>query len=351
MSRVNNTEKVHFDDAAYQGVLEPLSQEAQEVGHNQSKTSLGLHEVFNKDTLNSLDFVSQTMEMHAVTPSLWNRIISWFWKPETVSPPKTMESAATKNLPLPSIEPINLVPAIDPPEHMPADLEGAKFPGASKKTPLKNVVQSKDIEEILAQMSEQTLESVMFIVFKAMLELEKENAKSTETTFTKYIDYQKLQQNVLQEIKDVLMKDEKIAKRLETVQTYAAAAALLSGVAMAAVSFGLLAPVGGFIGATIGASAGSAFVAAATAVGTIGPPVTAGLTGLTLGSKAYFKRRMQEDQAKHEEFSYKDKYYNSRLDDMRARLWTISEADGAFKEHWIRALKRLDRMRKLVLKK
>lgn len=352
---VDTTEKVHFNEAAYRGINPHLTTFQGAEEDQLPPPGLPLHQVFNKDTLNGLaeDFAFQAMELDDVTPSLWSRITSWWEKPKTAPLTQVVvQPAEMEKSPLAaSMEPINSVPAIDPPDHIAEDLLEAELPPISKKTPLKSSLTSGEMSEALALMSQQTIEAVMFIIYKAQIELEKDNAYTTEGTFSKYLAYQKKQQEVLQEIKDVLVKDENVANKLATAQNITAAAAIISGVAAAAMSFGLLGPVGGFVGAALGQTAAGLFMGAATAIGTYGPAVTAGLTGLTLGSKAYFKRRTNEDKAKHEEFSFKDKYYNDRLEDMRTRLTDISQKDDVFKENWIRSLKRWNKLIQLLSKK
>jgi hypothetical protein len=326
---------------------EPLDKEKE-----LSDASLGLHQVFNQDTLNQVpqEILSQAVEMEALTPTLWSKILSWWKEPEKTPASQPLPSSSIDALEMINPKPINPVPALEPPDNIPADLQAAQFPSVSKQT-TKNLLTPSQITEGLALMNERTIESIMFILFKAQIELEKENANIAEGTFSKYLDFQKLQQKVLQEIKDILVKDEKVAEYFGKAQTLTMAAGFITGLAMAAMSFGLLGPVAGFIGTAAGPLAANTFMATATTIGTIGPAVTAGLTGLTWGSKMYFQMRFNEDKAKHEEYQYQEKYYDHRSDDSRERLMTIAEADSVFKECWIRLLKRSDKMRKIVLKK
>ncbi len=347
---VHPLEKVRLEEAPLQ--KETPSSDLLDQENKPLTTSLGLPQVFNQDHLNqaSQEILAQTIELEALTPSLWNKILSWWAEPEKTSSSKLLSAASSEKMEMANPEPISPVPTLEQPDHIPPDLQAGQFLPLQKK-PTKNLLTPSQITEGLALMSERTIESIMYVIFKAQIELEKESANIAEGTFAKYLAFQKLQQKVLQEIKDILAKDETVASYFGKAQTFMMAAGFLSGVTMAAMSFGLLGPTTGFIRALAGQMAADVFMATATAIGTIGPAVTAGLTGLTLASKTYFQMRFNEDKAKHEEYQHQEKYYDSRSDDSRERLMTIAEADGVFKECWIRLLKRCDKMRQIVLKK
>lgn len=324
MTQVRATEKIQLDEAAIQEMKAFSPQEGQEDKDSSSPTGLALHQIFNQDVLN--EWISQSVEVETFTPSLWQRILAWFKGTEKdstsqVSTNKTsLESTEIKS------EALSPVPVLDPPENIPEDLRDIKLPPVSKKDDFKTKLSSSEFEEALSLMSEQTIEAIMFIIFKTQIQVEKENANTAEKTFSKYLDFQKLQQKVLCEIKDALVKDEKIVQRFGTVQNIAS---YLAGVTAFAATFGLLGPFWGFL-------------ASGTA---------AGLTAVTLGVKAYFQNLMNEHGAQHEGYVHHNQYYNDRTDDSRNRLMAAAEADMVFRERWIHFLRRLDKMRKLIFKK
>lgn len=315
-----------------------------------SQTSHALHQVFNKETLESLttESTSQLIKSISKNPSLWQRFLNW-WK-EPVIKPKTNAKAPNKPDSKNSPKPIDQIPHLDKPDEIPDDLQNAKFPPSIKKnsnTPLG----SKEITDALSLMKEESLEAILFIIFKAQLEVEKETANVSEKTYTKYQHFQELQQKMLSEIKEVLANDEKVAKRLKTAQNVVAAASFISGIAAAAMSFGLLGPVGGFIGATLGSKVAAAFMSVATAIGKVGPALTAGLTALTMGSNSYFKRRYNLDLANHETYSHQDKHYSQLLEDWNQRLMSLGQTNKTSQEAPFRLMKRNRRMLKNIFKK
>jgi hypothetical protein len=184
-------------------------------------------------------------------------------------------------------------------------------------------------------MSDRTLEEVMFIIIKAQLELEKESAHVAEGTFSNYQDFRKLQDKILQDVKDALVKDQQVMNVLKNIQNAAFAASFVCGLVAATVSFGFVAPVG----------------IALTLTTVVAPTAAAGLTGLTTGSKAFYQRRLNEDKAKHAEINHQDEYYAGLINDTRERIVSIAESDNSFKERLIQLLKRLQRMCKLVSEK
>lgn len=345
MNSFLTTEKVHLEGSDFQE--EGVAPENQKDQHSFSNTGLPIYQVFEKDEL-----VKQTENMlvEEVSSSLWNKISSWWRSSEKNPNLPDPTSQPTERVIKEKLSPINLIPAIDPPENISLDLQG-KLSSILKKTASQPTLTPTDIARGLAVMSEHTIEAIMAVIFKTQIELEKENANIAEKTFSKYLDFQKMQQKVLQEIKEILEKDENVANHLQTAQKITLVASFISGIAMAAMSFGLLGHVGRFIGDTVGRQAAATFMFIASSLGTIGPSMSAGLTGLTMGTKSYFQSRTNEHKAKHEEYEYKDRYYNDCVENSRNRLVTTAETDSVFKEHWIRFLRRLDKMRKIVFKK
>lgn len=314
-------EKIHVDEAVNQNMEGFSLQEKQDFT---PPTGLALHQVFDRDILHEL--LSQSTEVETITPSLWQRIFAWFTKENKGSTLQKSESktiAGSKEIKPEAISPI---PVLDMPETHVNEIPSTKLPSISKKDDLKTRLTSSDIEEAFSLMSEQSIEAIMFIIFKLQIQLEKENANAAESTFSKYLDFQKHQQQILGEIKDALVNDEAIVKRFGTAQNIAV---YMAGIAAFAAGFGLLGPVWSFLSTA----------------------TTAGLTAVTLGGKAYFQRLMNDHQAKHEDYAHYDQYYNNRIDDSRNRLMGTAEADTIFKERWIQFLRRSDKMRKLVFKK
>ena len=233
-----------------------------------------------------------------------------------------------------------MLPELDAPDRMPPDLEAAVFPPVAKSRSSRQTLTPSEMLEAASTLSQHTIEEIMCIVMKGQIELEKENALVAENTLEKYQHIKKLREGVLDEIKDALAKDEKFLQYCKNAQNVAALAAFFCGIATAAVSFGVLAPLG----------AGAAF-SVVSALATYGPVVTACFMGVTTGSKAYSQRRLNEDMAQHEQFNHQDKYTGDRIEDARERLMAAAEADQVFKERLILHAKRLSKMIQLVMKK
>lgn len=289
------------------------------------KTSpnLNMDEFLDQDVRNS---VSETIESN-MSPTLWGKFLSWL-KGETeknhIHTAQEIEGGTTNQS-----ETINQIPKLEPPSHIPDDLKNIQFPSVPKIRNNHIKLSSDDVEEAIALMSERSIESIMFLIFKLQIELEKENANVAEGTFSKYLKFQKLQQKVLLEIKDVLVNDEKIAQRFGVAQNITLIAQFMAGIAAVAVSYGVLAPLVGFLSTS----------------------AAAGLAVTTIGGKAYFQKQLNKHKAEHETYTHFNQYYIQRADDSRERLMATAEADSVFKERWIQLLRRSDKMRKLVFKK
>lgn len=340
------------EDLFKEGQIAPTSPvETLNTSNHSSQNEFGLFKTFNKDTLQSLALNPATQisesksEPKSVSESFMGKISSWL-KPSKKADVKETTTPLSSN----SKQPISPIPVLDPPDHIPSDM--AMIPNISKKPPfIKNSFPSSKIVEGLAQMSELTLESIMFIVCQGQIELEKEIANIGDSTYHKYIAIQKIQQQVLSDIKDVLEKDKNLANHLQTAQNIAAGAAMLSGIATTAIAYGLLGPVGAHIAAIAGPQIASTFITMAATIGTFTPLLTGGLTAFRLGSKACFKDRFNTTRARHEDFNHQNDYYTNRIDDAREHIKKCSDSDDVYKTLIFRFLKKLSKMIKVIFKK
>lgn len=257
-------------------------------------------------------------------------------EPQNISPLNQSDENSPK--------PLSRIPQLEKPIIRNFDIPNCK----AKK------VKSLDSDELISGLqllSPQSIEEIVTAICIAQLDLEKEHVKTVETTQSKYLEFQKAQQKLLQDIREILMKDENVLAYFKTGQAVALAAGIVAGIAAAAISFGLLAPAAGVIATIAGSTAGSIFFSIASTIGVIGPAATAGLSGLTFSGHAYMKYQTGEHQAEGERTQHIERYLNERLEDTRNRLSTIAENDGAFKEHWLQLLKRANILRKLIFRK
>lgn len=243
-----------------------------------------------------------------------------------------------------SPKPLSRIPQLEEPLNQHFDIPLCK-------TKKRQSLGSEELISGLQLLSPQSIEEIVTAICLAQLDLEKEHVKTAESTHTKYLEFQKAQQKLLQDIREILMKDENVLAYFKTGQAVALAAGLVAGIAAAALSFGLLAPAAGVIATIAGSTASSIFFSVASTIGVIGPAATAGLSGLTLGGHAYMKYQSGEHKAENEKTQHIERYLNERLEDTRNRLSTIAENDGAFKEHWFQLLKRATIMLKLIFRK
>lgn len=313
-----------------QRVIEKLPTDSENHGKNPSGAAL--HQVFKNDCVGEKAKISPALVLEEKAPSFWSRIYAWFYPvdlDEQDSLASTPQAEALRHN-----EPVDLLPVLDIPESMPSDLEAAKLPPAAKSRNTRQTLTPRQLMEEVSLMSQHTIDEIMSIVMKGQIELEKENAEVAENTFTKYQNIKKLRERILEEIKDVLAKDQKFLDRCKTAQNIALVASFFSGLVATAVSFGLAGPLGPI-----------------ALLATYGPVITAGLTGLTTGAKAYSQRRLDEDKAQHEQFNHQDKYTSDRIEDARERLMSTAEADQVYKERLIQMLKRWTKMNQLVMQK
>jgi hypothetical protein len=309
-----------------------------EPEEEEKPSGLALHQVFGQDSLNPkgslptegtlpIQKLSNTAESEASTPSFWSKILSffaWWYKPEVKAQTLSPSTPSQDLLEVDEPEPISPVPNLEGSDCIPPDLMANKKPPHSTKKNDNERLSQKQLSEGLLLMSKHTIEQIMMIICKAQIELERENAKIAEGSFSKYQEFKKLQEKVLEEIKDALVKDEKIVNIFNIAQI-ALLASFVCGLLAAASTGGLIAPL----------------QAAATAT----------FTALATASKAYFERQLNVDKAKHEQYNHQDKYFDDRIEDTRQQLIAIADTDSAFKERLINQLKRYRKMMQLLSEK
>ncbi len=282
-------------------------------GERSKEKGSAIHEIFNTDTLESFSSSSTPKEkLEKAQLSLWEWLLSWFKNGEK-QPINDSETSISETI-------INPIPQLEAPRSkLEIDVIETK-----KKV---EKISMRDIEEITSQITKESMEAILFIIFKHHLELQKENANVVEKTYSKYREFQKYQQELLSQIKDVLIKDQVTGKYFETAQNAALLSNIAAGLISGAVAFQYLNPAWG-----------------------VASTLTSGfLTASTLGAKSYFQYLMNEHKGDHEEFTHKDQYFNQRTDDSRDRLIETIEKDNAYSEGWIRHLRRSNKMREAVL--
>lgn len=150
-----------------------------------ASSSASLAEVFREDRLIApLDTQMTAPAPAASSPSLWERICTWWsGKPQECT-------LASNSQEMTQQQRIDFKPSLDSPDHMPTELAAAHFPKVPSKYQALKMTPS-EIEQGLSEMSDETIEKVLFIIFHTELQLQKENAQITDSTFSKYLQFQK----------------------------------------------------------------------------------------------------------------------------------------------------------------
>lgn len=299
-----------------------------------------LHEIFPDEMLatktqGKSELLSESEGEETESPSFWKKFIApWFASPEMQSQPVdqiTGELASSSKVG--KIEPISFAPTLEVPEAVSdLNLSPTDLPQTSidEKAVNKNDrLTLREFEEAVSLMSEKTMEQIFAIILKAQLELERENAEATEGTINKFHDIKKLNDKMLDEIKEALLKDTQVVSKLSTVHKIMLAASLICGAVAGASTFGLVP---------------DRFHQLATALGFYGSIATGVATGIAKGSKAYYESRIDGEEAQRTKFKHFDKHYEKQLQESREHLFDISKANDFFKERLIKAARRIIKM-------
>jgi hypothetical protein len=255
------------------------------------------------------------------TVSFWNKFKTWL--KGTVSTDSTSQNDLTV---APQPEPIQFTPVLEEPEIVQPDQP--PLPPPPHTTP---PLSTKELEEGLALLSEQSIEKMLEILLFYQAKIQEQSAEIAQTTFKRFQDLKKLQEDMLNDIKEVLKKDERFVSYFHTAQTFAFGASMVSGFFAALLQLGVTGQV-------------------VNLLGTVGPLITASATGLAASFKAYFQRRQGEEQAKHTIYEYKDQLYGNYVDEARERIFANVESSGTTQERLLQLMRNSRRKNKLMIR-
>ncbi|CUI16392.1 putative membrane protein [Candidatus Protochlamydia naegleriophila] len=286
-----------------------------------------IHQLFSKDVF--IQDLSQASLEETTSPSFWSKINPW-WIPE-IQANKIETSKTVSDMEIQKAEPISSVPGLDKPT-LPgeASLEGVvpQFaPQSIKKQEVK--LSEKDLLEVVSNLEQRTVDEVMAIVIKAQLEIERDGAALSQDSFTRLQNMRKIQEQMLEDVKEALAKDQRLAGYLDKAQMVAIAGAALCGLASIAITAGMSTP------AVIAAAKFSGFF-------------TAAITAITAGGKGYNNVRTNEDKASQTTYKHELQKTNESADDHRDEMVKFAESNGHFQDELIRLLKRLKKMNDTV---
>jgi hypothetical protein len=304
--------------------LEPATvqspiQEAQTV----SRT---LHEIFSDETEKRSEQAGNSDEVATQNSTFWEKIYSWWanYGSSAEAAPSSLDSGHLP--PPPRMEPISSIPELEEPIALPKD---NLFAPVISKHSGRELLSEDYILEGLSHMSSFTLETIMLILYKAQSEIDRNAAENVQSSFERFHQFKKLQQETLIEIKEALAKDENTAKYFRNLHHLNLAANFIFGVACAASSVGLLA----------------AAPAALTGIG-----ITVAIsTAISGASSTLFNYRENQSKASFEEWNHKEKFCASGYESVRQRIQEIMEGDGVFKEKFAEFLRRLNKIRHYVI--
>ncbi len=304
--------------------------------HDPKPACQTLDQIFQQDRLKEPLASAAAAAAAPAKPSFWEYLLSCFSFPW-----KKLEANTNKGSGLPGLEtgiqvpplkPLNPIPEIEKPEGIPFTW-----------TPSKNVKESDQevslpwVKEGLNLTSSSTIEQVIFLILKSQLELEKEIAEMAETTFKHQEMALQLKEKILEQVKEALEKDEKVAGYFKTAERLTIAAGILSTVAIAVIFapptlFGAgAAMISGF---ATGFLKGSALV-----------------IGFKTALEAYFKQTANQNKASFQNVRHERMTHQVRMDEIHQHLISVSESNNSFRELWAKEIKRIDKIIRLILQK
>ena len=289
---------------------------------------LGLSQVFKHDhheTAEKKAGPAVTTEAPS-TPSFWRN--AWSRATTTGTENITVEQSEIQE-----VAPISHIPSVDPPDYMPQELAGAlALHNAKSGQSSKTLLSHEQIVEGLSQMSPHSFQQLIRIAMKAQLELERENAETLKSTYSKYQEFQKAQLKEREAIRNVLAEDEKVGAYFGTGKKLMIAVSFCCSVVGLVASAGLLAAPTVSAWAFAGASA------------------TAGFSALAGGGDLYFKQQTKKAQAEHEEINSLQRQSTHGLDDAREGLMETARQANATLDQAINQAKRYKSLSSSMIK-
>lgn len=309
------------------GTVHPV---ALEEDHSSKAILQTLDQVLKKDCLKECLAPSPVEKVEAAQPSLWQRLCSFIWKKPEMNKSHALPSLETE-ITTPPIKPLDPVPEIEEPEEI-------QFTW----TPSMEIQQSEQpislpwVKEGLKLIAPSTIEEILFIVLKGQLELQKDIAEVGEASFKNQEKAQLLKEKILEEVKEALARDEKIAGYFKTAKVLTIVAGFVATLAIA-VTF---APLSG--GALLGGCvAGLKY--AATTLGL--------LDGFKTALEAYFNSTANQNKASFAQARHEGTVHQFRMDEMHKHLMNVAETNNSFRQSLLKETRRVDRTLRLILQK
>ncbi|MDP1880516.1 MAG: hypothetical protein Q8K60_06225, partial [Parachlamydiaceae bacterium] len=272
----------------------------------------GVSDVFKKDTLSQRTETSQTkQETENVEASQ-----SWLKKLLFKKKENLQKNLAIDTQEEEPLRKINHTPILEKPE----EIGKAIFP--LNGTARKNSHTIPEIESIIQQMSEKTIDQIMRLVINEMLGSEKDDLITTDQMYEKYNHLRKNKNNVLKEIKEAIYKDESLASYVKPFSQVAQAASFLCMIAATAVMFGVHDKIADQLkeGLKNYVSNSIKYIAAAA------PTIAVANVG-TKGFEAYINHHKDEEEAKMILNEHGLRYYDDKSSQMLERVGQIAGND------------------------
>lgn len=303
------------------------TEEAARFSDNQrpiNKTPKGLPEVF-KDT----QAPYESKEVGA--PPVLERATSWLPFSEVKTPeiPRVSKTGET-------LKPLDPTPKLEIPEDFNLnddDKTISPFNYGIHEKPLAQMSDAK-IREGLALMSSLSMDQVAAIVLKAQLEVEKDRAITAHDSFTKLNELRKIHQKTIQEVKDVLMKDQKTAGYFQTVESVARAASIACALVTAAVTGGWTVP--------------AAIATAAKAAVVIASLTTA---ASSIGGTYYTERKVNKHKATLTASEHKETVFEGKITSRSEEMTSIADSDSTFSQQLLNLASMHQKLSQAIMQK
>lgn len=208
----------------------------------------------------------------------------------------------------------------------------------------------RKMEEIVSLLSEKTIKKVLEIVSKNQLEVEKENLIGSDTTFNSYEKFRKQKDQMLQEIRDTLLKDEIWADKIKSPVHIAGIASFICTLASLAISSGAIDFLEQGVSAIFGEPAKHFFKGTTKCLAALAPSLAA----LFVGGKAleaYSHLKIDDVTGKMVLTGYQEEFYNHSTDSAYERTEKIGETITFFQDYLANLEKRNQRLHQLILQK
>lgn len=263
------------------------------------------------------------------TLSYWDsfsQYLPWNWWKNTPEAKETIPLTPVEKV-IATTKPIERIPYLLPPEKIEA-----------------NPLTGLNLKPAEAEFASQTLQYIMYRLQKEQMENHRFSSEVAGETMTKFSIINKERRNILEEIKEALLKDEWWVSKFTSAETAAKVASGLGTIAQGLVWTGM------FAGVTVPVLGWAVTSILGTGAAVVG--IAGGLMhGIATAGKTYVDQRLREEQSKETVYNFEQSSLRTTMDNLMERLSALMDKYSKLNNAQIKQLKSDSKLKSFILQR